>query len=498
MSRVPSFLPTPDQLVQSHLTGYRDILFNPDVAFRENRQLQRKMRLDPDVANPLELRLAAVCLLDQRVIPEDPENPEHVAECDATLKALQGMKRWLWLLYNLDEAIWYGNSAASLVYADLQDDDRVRGSGKVYAGGRERKAEAVIRYAPVRWVPLHPDSILFDKYGNPLLKINPVRWTGPAELREATPEGAFAVRLTPEQESCFVSHVARIGAGDYEEPYETATPYKGRGLRSDLWFIWFMKQSFMAQMLNFAERLGSGNFVGRYPFGNDQARKAMIEALQAIVREVAVAMPQFPTADGKDVYGIDVLEPKGTGWQVFPQLWDAFSERIQKRIIGQEAVMNGVASGLNTNTAETHAETFHKILTLDAKTLAESITEGIVRPLCRANFVGRRRHRFEFAVDDVDPREFMEAVSKFIDAGGEVGKRAVRERLGLPEPDPNDPDDVLGGAGLGGFDPIGGIFDRAREAATDEGRRGAEGARAALVPSGSDRRRLTERDDDVD
>lgn len=192
--------------------------------------------------------------------------------------------------------------------------------------------------------------------------------------------------------------------------------------------------------------------------GNEEAQLEMEKVLRNMIRDVSVTMPVG--VDEPDLYGIEILDSKGGAGKhkIFADLVEGYlAGQLKEIIIGQKATTEATATGLGSGIADQHAETFSRIVKFDAHNTADALTSDFVQVVHEMNFGNTPyRPRWEFALEDVKSKDFMEGVQSFVDLGGIVPERQVRARLGIDEP--KDGEDVLEKQDFG-FDD--GLFNQA-------------------------------------
>lgn len=436
------------------------VLVNSDLAYRENRVLQRQMRHDPDVMSPLFQREFAVALLDWDLVAEEPDDKEQVDRADKIKKLIiSNLRRPVEFIRHLDDAVWFGPSALNMLY------QRLTRPGHWSDG----------MVAPGNWVPFHADSLLFTETGGLGMRVGalykgtrvPV-WDGLGHLFDETERKAV------------VLHTWMPQGPDYEEYRQGRYAFAGRGLRDLCWFFWLFKQQALQFWMKFIERFGMGTRIGTYPSGNATAQNEMDKALRNLLGDVSVLIPDnaHETPGGKSQYAINILDPQGPGRQnAFADLIKGYlAGQIKEMIIGQTATTEATATGLGSDVGTRHAETLRSIIKYDARCLQDSLTHEFLAPLYYMNFDdGLPCPRWVFAIEEVDSEEFMTGVKDYVGLGGTVSRQQVRGRLGLE--DPIDDSDVLAGREpldpMGGFgsvhEDLGAMRERARAAVSDNG-----------------------------
>ena len=396
------------ELQRSYMSHFTKVLRRSDMALRQDRQLQRQMRRDPDVMSPLFQRQSAVALLDWEIVPEDSTDEVQVEQAKELQRIIQNnLTQPVEFFKSMLEAVWYGPSA-------IQITPEVRGEDIV----------------PGKWMPIHSDTLAFTEEGELGLYVGR-RYEG---AWQQGPYGLLHI-LEEEEREQIIFHTHNTEGADYEVAEEAGYVYSGRGLRDVVWFQWVMKQTALQFYMTYVERYGMGIRVGTYPDGNASAQSVMQDVMENLVGDVSVLIPK--QSGGEDLYSLDIKEVNGNNARIFADLIEGYlAGQIKELIIGQTATTEATATGLGSSVGDQHAETFRRIIQTDAIGLANTLTEEFVRRYHKYNF-GETDYlpRFEFALEKNDPREFMEGVRSFVELGGSVSQRQAREILGITEPE---------------------------------------------------------------
>lgn len=429
---IPDFtIDQPREVQRGFIRLIDNLLANSDVAYRRNERLQRKMRHDPDIMSPLLQRQMSVALLPWSIAPEDEFDDKQVEIATDLTQCIGKMRRWPEFLRQMLESVWYGPSAANIVYQ--------RGD-MIY---------------PERWIPVHPDTLTFDEDGRLGIRVG-MEFVGTTSRGE---DGRVHM-LGETDRSAIVLHTSYPQGPDYAEPYEARYQYAGRGLRDTLWYQWLIKHTVLQLWVTYCERYATGIRVGRYPEGNDEGRDSMNNVLSSLLGDVNALLPD--SGDESSNYSIDILEPNGQASEVFANLIEGYlAGQIKETIIGQTATTEATASGLGSTLATRHAETFQRIIQFDAMGLEDTLTHELVGPLVRMNYGELDwTPQFKFSVEDVDSEKYMAGIKAAYEMGVSIPERDVRQQLGIREPNKDEisltrPADPLMGAY--GVQP--GLFD---------------------------------------
>jgi len=155
----------------------------------------------------------------------------------------------------------------------------------------------------------------------------------------------------------------------------------------------------------------------------------------------------LPMSGTDKLYDVEILEPNAGRATVFLELVNWFSGKIKESIVGQNLSSESGGTGMGSGVASLHADTLSRIIRYHADALADSMTFDFVRVV--AQMLGASAEesaclRFEFAPERPDPKERLEAIKSFVELGGKVSVREVRDLLGLSEPQADEP--TLGGS----------------------------------------------------
>lgn len=444
------FDPTPLDFARSIML-FGIALRKADDAWRNDRKLSRMMRHDEDVILAMGLREYTVTGLTWKIDPEDPDDPQQAAEADALEKSIKRIRNFRQFLGHLARAFWYGKTGAAMNYQNL-DRAIVGKANKDPLDPSSATVEALVKTAPVAWMPIHADSIRHTPIGEEIIITNHFTKAFEPAPKQLVDDGIGA-KLEPDQRSATVFNTWGIDAPELDLPETAERPYAGFGLRARLWYSWMNKQLISQQSRHFAERLARGQALVFYPSGSASAKTEAEEILKAMYSSFGTVVP-WHTDIGENV--IKILEPAGTGWQIFDKLEEMYAKKIQKAILHQELMTGTAPTGLGSGVAEAHESTFADVVRYDAEILAESLTHELIRPMTLVNFGSDAYHRFRFISpdEDDDPKDFIERARQAFDMGVAVSAREVYERGDIREPKPDEPTVGVGAGQRGLFDDL--------------------------------------------
>ena len=396
------------ELQRSYITHFTKILRRSDMALRQDRELQRQMRRDPDIMSPLFQRQSSVALLEWEIVPEDPGDEiqvEQAKELESIFR--HNLQRPIELFKTLLNAVWYGPAALQIT--------------------PEQRGDLVV---PGDWMPIHSDTLAFREEGDLAIYVGR-RYEGDWE------HGPYGLihHLTEEEREQIILHTHNVEAPDYEVPEEAQFAYSGRGLRDVVWFQWMMKQTALQFWMTWIERYGMGIRIGTYPDGNSSGQSVMQDVMENLVGDVSVLIPKQP--GGEDAYTLDIKEVNASQAKIFADLIEGYlAGQIKELIIGQTATTEATATGLGSSVGDQHAETYRRIVQCDALNLSDTLTKELVRRYHEYNY-GDTDYcpSWSFSLEKNDPKEFMDGVRSFVELGGSVSQRQAREILGITEPE---------------------------------------------------------------
>jgi phage gp29-like protein len=420
------------------------MLRNSSLAYRLDPNYSAMMRADADIEGVLRSLLVTLAGLEWAVVPTDDENPRLVKLAQRVSAIIDAIPRRSDLFRALHEAVWYGCSAANLVY----DRDPILG----------------VRIK--EWFPFASDSLAFDQYGNLAMRV------GSAYINEpsVTDLGFDSlVHLFDENERrAIVLHRVFTTAPSFIDPNTSEAVYRGVGARDVCWYIWLLKQEVLQNAAAYIERYALGIRVGYYPAGNDAAKSEMLTILQNLVNDNSVVLPRI--GPNESMYDIDIKDANAGRAQIFMELVNWLSSKLKEAILGQSLSSEAGGTGMGSGVADLHADTLSRVIRYHADALAESVNSDLVRVIATmlgASEEEARGIRFEFAPERPNAKERMEAIQAFVQLGGRVSEREVRDLLGLSEPE--DGEAILGGGqGAGASDnPLAALLGKGNE--PDEG-----------------------------
>jgi len=412
-------LAIPVELQRGFFTTADKMLRSSSIAYRLNPQYQLMMRADADIEGVLRSLQVTLASLEWAVVSADEDNAEAVELAARISKIFAEMPRRSDFVRAMHEAVWYGNAACNLVYR------------------RDERLGVAVR----EWYPFHPDTLAYDQRGNLAMRVG-AQYSADGPSQQNIGFDSRVHIFTEEERKAIVLHRVFINAPDFNDPNSTESIYRGVGARDVCWFMWLAKQEVLQDAITYAERYAMGIRVGYYPLGQDAGRGMMENVLANLTNDNSVLLPMSGT---EKIYDIDIKEPNSGRAQVFMELVNWFSGKIKEAILGQNLSSESGGTGLGSGVASLHADTLSRIIRYHADALADSLTCDFVRVVAKmlgASDAVAASLRFDFAPERPDPKERLDAIKAFVELGGKVSERDVRDLLGLSEP--TEDEKVLG------------------------------------------------------
>jgi len=416
--------------------GPARVYWPSDTALKIARRNAIKMRADASVMECVELRQRSAALLDWR-LECDADEPEYQEARTLLEKILRRIPRFMQYRENLLHALWFGRYAAANRFAW----DWIDG----------RKVVTV-----ASWIPVHGDKLVWridgdaGDLGDGLgIRVGGVsglsedvrRWQEEHRPWIEATEYGWAYFPPPGKRDVLVVHRHYIEDGEYEEPGNAGRIF-GVGIRDRIYWTWYQKQDALAWLMEFLERSAFGIELWYYPSGNPQAREELRQAAaeRAGPNKNILLVPRPPGVEGA-IYGVERIEPSLAGAQALKDIIvEYFGHQIKRYILGQTLTTEAHATGLGSNLASIHLDTFLQIVRYDAINLQETLTEQLVRRLAGWNWphLDPRAFRFVIELEQDRTRERLEAVQAAFNMGLKIKSADLRDLLEISEPGPDE------------------------------------------------------------
>ncbi len=228
----------------------------------------------------------------------------------------------------------------------------------------------------------------------------------------------------------FIVHIPKLKSG---------IPLRGGFARLAAWA--FMVKGYTTKdWLAFAEVFGMPLRMGKYGSGASETDINILKMAVANLGSDAAAV--FP--ESMQVELVEAASKAGSA-EFFKLLAGYFDDQISKGILGQTASSSGTPGKLGNEVLQ--AEVRDDIRDDDAEQLAETLNRDLVRPFIDLNFGPQENYPelklFRAEKDDIDT--LTTALKELVPLGLRVEQSVVRDKIGLPDPDPDArPEDLLG------------------------------------------------------
>jgi hypothetical protein len=478
-----------DQFAVPHVTTFASIISSAyrtyvheqfDNALRKDPQYALDMQRDVHLQGCLQERKLATVSLKWHLEVDNELDPWQNMVKDATTKIVRQTPFLNKMMWALLDAIWYGKAGVQvrwnwdmlpLLQATGQKIDPVlEAAGTEPAGPKTdwegrgyQKQEKQKAFCLKAWQPVHGDKFGNKFSGVPYLLITPWQASN-FQARGAettlTTRGGYGLVLRGQWRERFIIHAHELVDEDYFEA-EKGEAIFGLGLRDRLFWSWWLRQEYMAWVVDFLERVGLGVTVWYYDASNPESKTKTEAAAKEQSRRSVILCPVWPNERGGKMPLIERLETPVAGVDAIYQLLEVMRTIEQRYIIGQDMSSETKATGLGSEgTAKAKMATKEKITKYDAANLEETLTgcadnPGLVSTIVKWTFPWCDFPvRWKFDIDTVNVKERMAAIKEFVDMGGTVKENEVRSLTGISDPGPDDAtlggmEQMMAGKGIG-------------------------------------------------
>ena len=223
----------------------------------------------------------------------------------------------------------------------------------------------------------------------------------------------------------------------------------GVGYRGMVYWDFQLREELRSWLIEALQRIGvNGMLYGFFESGNPTMMKEVLMALKLIIRDNVTAFPYLPGQDPKEIQHI---EPSQVGYDILAHWINEQEESMRRCILGQSLSAMAQSTGMGSETAKLHEQTFQHIIRSDAAAQQETLTKDLLGPMVRMNeftWRGKRikgtlpfRPRFVYTMDKADAEERANVIQIAWNMGVPLDLESVRSDLGLAVP--KDPANVL-------------------------------------------------------
>ena len=418
-----------------------------DEATKHSLENARFMRNDLMIMEPVEQRRRACALLNWHLETDDPDDPAQKQLAEDLTKIIKNIPNFLKFRENLLDAVWYGKNANQWCFSWK----RLPGVTPVNGIGQNQVIE--------RWKPVHGDKVVF-RYDDGTREYDPnqvgvrvgagytagdkgiqgrLNCSGHRKV-EPTDYG-LAYFLEPWERNLLAIHKHMIEDGEYEDP-QSAGKIHGVGIRSRVYWTWYMKQEIFAYLLEFLERSASGIEIWYYPYGNpDAEEKTRKAATERIGNNRNVILMPRPVGEDSQSYGVEIVQPNIAGAEVVQSLLgEYFGDQIMRYILGQTMTNKPQSAGLGSDLPQIQLGSYLQIIRYDAINLGETLTSDLVEPLKRLNYphLSDVPCRFVIDTESEDVESKLKAWQIAYDAGLKMKAGDWYKLIGAAKPEEDD------------------------------------------------------------
>lgn len=424
-----------------------------DEAMKTSREDALAMRRDPFVMGIVQERKLACSQLNWHLEPEEPKDKRQKACAEYLTKIIERTPNFPQFRFCLQEAVWFGRYG---IHEALTWQDQ---------GARPPEIPGPSKSLQITgWRPINGDKIqhryaLADdnaadnthslgkrddgkpkviEDGTPIILINAAYAARIPKSETVLTDRGWALLLrTPYWRERFVLHKHELDDADFFEA-EMAGGVHGVGIRSRIYWCWWLKQEFLGNVVDYIQRVGQGTTVFYYEAGNPQSEAEAIKAANQISTNTVIVWPR-PIGTEKQGAGMERFEMPMGGSEMLIKLQEYMDRIIERFIIGQSASSRSETSGMGTHDTGAQQDTKFRIVKFDAGNVDATLTNDLVKPLQRWNCPHEKYPiRFVSDVDKPDAKDQLEAANKAWTMGAEIKEEEVLSYAGLSKPQPDD------------------------------------------------------------
>jgi phage gp29-like protein len=448
--------PLPNVITEASLisSAWRTYMHQWDESVRKCREDALAMRRDSFMMGLLQERKLACSGLKWHIEVDNKKDPTQKAIADGLQRIISSISRFQQFRYYMLESIWYGRYGAQLRLGwkmmDLPAPNVAGGGQAVSASTQRMKCLAVIPGYPDHddpgHLPINGDKIGHSWDHTAYVMVNaaydnqlPVHPPAPQPIWSTY---AKAQPLKGELREQFVINKHTVDDADFFNA-EMAEAIHGVGIRSVMYFLWWMRDEWLAQISDIIERTAWGIRLWYYTGGNTQSQQAVAKAAENNTNKMNILIPRF-SLDGKTPQeGMEIKDLPTQGLE-FVRGMVEWIDRCQERFVVGQSMSSGAddESGLGgTGRAKFAQQTKYQIVKFDAANFDDTLSTDLVRVIQKYTYpdLAEVPARFVTEVDDPNTKEWVEGVKTFVDLGGDAPMATVGERLGIPPVEEGEP-----------------------------------------------------------
>lgn len=209
---------------------------------------------------------------------------------------------------------------------------------------------------------------------------------------------------------------------------EDENPY-GERLFSPCFWPWYFKKHAFKFWAIYTEKYGMPTAVGKYqPGASKEDKQNLLDALDSLVQDAAVAIPSNSELDFKETGG-----DKAEVHRLFLAFCNA---EISKAILGQTLTTEMGDTG-SFSAAKVHQDVRDDIVESDAKMLMGAVNGQLIPPLVEFNYGPQKTYpefKIQYKPEDSVKKDLAERDKNLVEMGVPMGVKYFYTRYNVPEP----------------------------------------------------------------
>jgi phage gp29-like protein len=183
--------------------------------------------------------------------------------------------------------------------------------------------------------------------------------------------------------------------------------------------------------LAFAEVFGMPLRLGRYNSSATEDDKAKLKAaVSGLGADAAAVLHESMQIE------FQAAAPGAGGADLYERLLDNLHKLVSKAVLGRSDAADATSGKLGNE--QTSSEVRRDILESDAEELSQTLNAHLVRPFIDLNFGPQERYPTLklYVPDQEDLAALVDMLAKLVPLGLKVEQSVIRDKFGLPDPDP--------------------------------------------------------------
>lgn len=452
------------QSVIPHVVSFQGIISSAakvyrysDEAMKASFENARFMLNDPVIFEPVAQRSRACALLNWHIEVDDEKNPTEKKLSEDLKNLVNQTSYFLQFRECLLEAVWLGKAAVQWQWRWR----RVPGCTPIGKLGLNQVIGPADETSKERlWSPIHGDKIVYG-YDDGQTQFDAHRMgirvgagytMGAAHIadrldkygkKKVLPtDYGLAYFLDDEERQRICVHKHQITDGEYEDP-QSAGKIHGVGVRSRIYWLWYMKQELFAFLMEFLEKSASGGIeVWYYPSGNPDAEAVVRRAAEERLGNArnVILMPR-PVGEDAQAYGVEIVKCDMAGAETILRILEEyFGDQFMRLILGQTMTNKPQAGGFGSDLPQIQLGSYLQIIRYDSINLGETLTYQYLDRLKEYNFPHLKNVPARFVIDteSEDMESKMSAWKQAYEVGVKTKASDWYKMIGASKPEPAD------------------------------------------------------------